>query len=72
MGADTPRDIGDDTVFDLGYFGANIDLTISGSGDFVIAGAVPGTSTWPMVLLGFAGLGYAGWRSRRGVNVAAG
>jgi len=29
------------------------------------AAAVPESSTWAMILLGFAGLGYAGWRSRR-------
>jgi hypothetical protein len=28
-------------------------------------GAVPEPSTWAMMLLGFAGLGWAGWRSRR-------
>jgi hypothetical protein len=26
---------------------------------------VPEPSTWAMMLLGFAGLGYAGWRARR-------
>jgi len=33
--------------------------------------AVPESSTWAMMLLGFAGVGFAGWRaSRRGVAVA--
>ena len=27
--------------------------------------AVPEASTWAMMLLGFAGLGYAGWRGSR-------
>ena len=49
-----------DAVFYLGSFGPNIDLTINGYGDFVIGGAVPETSTWAMMLLGFAGLGFAG------------
>jgi hypothetical protein len=40
------------------------------SGDGVVEsrtpeGAVPEPSTWAMLLLGFAGLGYAGWRARR-------
>jgi PEP-CTERM motif len=40
------------------------------SGDGVVGsraaeGAVPEPSTWVMLLLGFAGLGYAGWRARR-------
>jgi len=31
----------------------------------VISGTVPEPSTWAMLLLGFAGLGYAGYRQRR-------
>jgi hypothetical protein len=37
--------------------------------DNVVAGgasAVPEPSTWAMLLLGFAGLGYAGWRRSKG------
>ncbi|HEY1865320.1 MAG TPA: hypothetical protein VGG77_16895 [Roseiarcus sp.] len=57
---------GDDTVIDLGSnFGPNIDLTIFGGGTFAFGGAVPEVSTWAMVLLGFAGLGYAGYRRAR-------
>jgi hypothetical protein len=33
--------------------------------------AVPEPSTWAMILLGFAGLGYAGYRGRRSVVAAA-
>jgi hypothetical protein len=58
----------DDSVINLGSnFGPNIDLTIVtyGSGDFAIGGAVPETSTWAMMLAGFAGLGYAGYRRAR-------
>ena len=57
----------DDGVIDLGSsFGPNIDLTIvSYGGDFVLGGAVPEPSTWAMMLVGFAGLGFAGHRSAR-------
>jgi hypothetical protein len=62
----------EDTVFDLGSFGPNIELTITdGSGTFVIGGAVPEPSTWAMMLLGFAGLGIAGCRVRRNSAVVA-
>ena len=65
-----------DDVIDLGSdFGPNIDLTFGytlvadGSGgfgfDFAVGGAVPQTSTWAMMLIGFAGLGFTGYRSRR-------
>ena len=50
-----------DTAINLGsHFGPNIDLTIVtyGSGDFVLGGAVPEPSTWAMMLVGFAGLGF--------------
>ena len=65
-----------DDVIDLGAdFGPNIDLTFGytlvadGPGgfgfDFAIGGAVPEPSTWAMMLVGFAGLGFAGHRSAR-------
>jgi hypothetical protein len=60
-----------DTVIDLGSnFGPDLDLTINGFGTFAFGGvvpenAVPETSTWAMMLLGFAGLGFAGYRSTR-------
>jgi hypothetical protein len=58
-----------DSVINLGSgFGPNIDLTIiasEGAGDFVLGGAVPEPSTWAMMLVGFAGLGFAGYRSTR-------
>ena len=58
-----------DTVINLGSnFGPNIDLTINGFGDFAIGGVVEGVpepSTWALMLLGFAGLGYAGYRRTR-------
>jgi hypothetical protein len=58
----------DDTVINLGSnWGPNSDLTIIsyGSGTFALGGVVPEPSTWAMMLLGFAGLGYAGVRARR-------
>jgi PEP-CTERM motif len=65
-----------DDVIDLGAnFGPNIDLTFGytlvadGSGgfgfDLAIGGAVPEPSTWAMMLVGFAGLGFAGYRPTR-------
>jgi hypothetical protein len=65
-----------DDVIDLGAdFGPSIDLTfcytlladgVGGFGfDFAFGGAVPEPSTWAMMLLGFAGLGFAGHRSAR-------
>jgi hypothetical protein len=62
-------DASDDTIINLGNFGPNIDLTINGFGTFVIGSvvpeAVPEPSTWAMMLVGFAGLGVAGWRGSR-------
>jgi hypothetical protein len=44
-------------------------LVADGSGgfgfDFALGGAVPEPSTWAMMLVGFAGLGFAGSRSTR-------
>ncbi len=67
-----------DNVIDLGSsLGPDIDLTFGytlvadGSGgfgfDFAVGGvtAAPEPSTWAMMLLGFAGLGYAGYRRAR-------
>jgi hypothetical protein len=62
---------GDDTVINLGSFGPNIDLTIFGAGTFAIGGAVPEPSTWAMTLLGFAGLGFVGYRQTRGAKLQA-
>jgi hypothetical protein len=64
-----------DDLIDLGSnFGPNIDLifgyTLVADGpggfgfDLAIGGAVPEPSTWAMMLAGFAGLGYAGWRKK--------
>ena len=65
-----------DIVINLGSnLGPDIDLTLGytlvadGSGgfgfDFAVGGAVPEPSTWAMMLVGFAGLGYAGFKQTR-------
>jgi hypothetical protein len=65
-----------DRVINLGSnLGPDIDLTFGynlvadGSGgygfDLAVGGAVPEPSTWAMMLVGFAGLGYAGYRASR-------
>jgi hypothetical protein len=62
--------------------GPDIDLTFGynlvadGSGgfgfDFAVGGAVPEPSTWAMMLVGFAGLGFAGYRrARRAMSAPA-
>lgn len=38
---------------------------------FAVSGAVPEPSTWAMMLIGFAGLGYAGYRKRRTASITA-
>jgi hypothetical protein len=61
----------EDTVFDLGSFGPNIELTITGgSGTFAFGGAVPEPSTWTMMLIGLAGLGL-GYRQTRAAKSPA-
>jgi PEP-CTERM motif len=44
--------------------------TFGESGNFTIGTAVPEPSTWAMMLIGFAGLGYASYR-RSKKNAAA-
>jgi hypothetical protein len=51
-------------------FGGNY-LVLSGSQSGAIAGGVPEVSTWAMMLLGFAGLGFAGYRSQRKAAIQA-
>ena len=65
-----------DQVIDLGSsFGPGVALTFGynlvadGSGgygfDLAVGGAVPEPSTWAMMAIGFAGLGFLGYRARR-------
>ena len=55
--------VDDDAIIDLGSnFGPNVDLTFSEPGIYVLAGVVPESSTWAMMLMGFGGLGFAGYR----------
>jgi hypothetical protein len=56
-------DVDDDRVTNLGFFSGPIHLTFDDPGIFVLGGAVPEPSTWAMMLLGFAGLGFVGYRS---------
>jgi PEP-CTERM motif len=63
------ENVGDNSVINLGsIFGPNIDLTIEGDGVFAFGGAVPEPSTWAMMLAGFAGLGFLGYRSTGGAR----
>jgi PEP-CTERM motif len=55
--------VDDDRVTNLGFFSGPIHLTFDDPGIFVLGGAVPEPSTWAMVLLGFAGLRFVGYRS---------
>jgi hypothetical protein len=52
-----------------GYGVAVIDSN-SNAVDYV-AGSVPEPSTWAMMLIGFAGLGFAGYRRAKGKRIAA-
>jgi hypothetical protein len=47
---------------------AIIDVTTATA---AVTAAVPEPSTWAMMLLGFAGLAFAGWRARGGFRLAA-
>ena len=47
-----------------GYWGPNVFL---GAASF----ATPEPSTWALMLLGFAGLGFAGYRSRKAISISA-
>jgi PEP-CTERM motif len=70
-GIDIPIEgFGDNRVINLGStLGPNIDLTIEGDGVFALGGAVPEPSTWALMLLGFVGLGFVGYRTKSRVNV---
>jgi PEP-CTERM motif len=65
-----------DAFFGTGY--GNSTWTIGLTGDNIVTSAtfsststIPEPSTWAMMLLGFAGLGFAGYRSRKAASIAA-
>jgi hypothetical protein len=55
---------GSDTLYGVSVFG---EITSGGGG----GPTVPEPSTWAMMLIGFAGLGYAAFRTRKGATAAA-
>jgi hypothetical protein len=55
-------EVDDNRVINLGFFWGPVDLTLEEPGIFVLGGAVPEPSIWAMMLVGFAGLGFAGYR----------
>jgi len=56
----------------IAAIGAGISASGGAKGTFHFAiSSVPEPSTWAMVLLGFAGLGFAGWRAPRKTSAAA-
>ena len=54
-----------DDGFDLGPTPSDGLIMLYGPGTFVLSGVVPELSTWALMLLGFAGLGFAGYRASR-------
>jgi hypothetical protein len=55
-----------------GAGGGSSGIGGGGGGSFVWEQSIPEPSTWAMMLLGFAGLGFAGYRtSRRVASIAA-
>jgi hypothetical protein len=48
-----------------GFPGAYLDNNGSFTANFDISAAVPEPSTWPMMILGFCGLGFLAHRRRR-------
>ncbi len=49
--------------------GADLDNSNDGDADKIIASAIPETSTWAMMLLGFIGLGFTGYRRNNGARI---
>jgi hypothetical protein len=55
---------------DLAFFGQNVSAWSEVDNVSVVGAPVPEPSTWAMMLLGFAGLGYAGYRRAKVVRTA--
>jgi PEP-CTERM motif len=51
--------------------GFSLDISLGPGGLDVTTAAIPEPSVWTLMLLGFAGLGCAGWRRRGGATFAA-
>ena len=51
--------------FDVGPTPSDGLIALYGPGTFVLSGVVPEPSTWAMMLMGFGGLGFAGYRASR-------
>ncbi len=49
--------------------GADLDTNNDGDADKIVASAIPETSTWAMMLLGFIGLGFTGYRRNNGARI---
>jgi hypothetical protein len=65
-------DFGDPPMLSLTLPNGASVTTASGVFDNFVSATVPEPSTWAMMLLGFAGLGYVGYRtSRKAVSIAA-
>ena len=47
------------------FFGAPVTMRAPGDFEFEVTNGVPEPSTWAMILLGFAGLGIAGYRNAK-------
>jgi hypothetical protein len=72
-----------DVPFGVSFAGVAESVNFSGSADYivfdditvgsstVITGGVPEPSTWAMMMVGFAALGFAGWRKARPVTSIA-
>jgi hypothetical protein len=70
-GLDGVADLGDPPMLSLDVpKGASV-TTASGVFDNFVSTTVPEPSTWAMLLIGFAGLGFAGCRARKAVSIAA-
>jgi hypothetical protein len=61
-------DFGDTAFSSVGTFQSELQADQTGQ---LVVSIVPEPSTWAMMLLGFAGLGFAGYRVRRTAQIAA-